>query len=123
MRISLVCVDGSEDLSSLRDAVNRQVNRPDFTAEIIKRPSAPGDMGVLDEGLAFASQYPEVVETALTAFLIWLEARLGRTSTWTVSNGRRTVQVETKKLDRRAREALVELLKDADEEETDRPGS
>jgi hypothetical protein len=123
VRISLVCVDGSEDLSSLRDAVNRQVNRPDFTAEIIKRRSAPGDMGVLDEGLAFASQYPEVVETALTAFLIWLEARLGRTSTWTVSNGRRTVQVETKKLDRRAREALVELLKDADEEETDRPGS
>jgi hypothetical protein len=123
VRISLVCVDGSEDLSSLQEAVNRQVGRPDFAAQIIKKPSAPGDMGVLDEGLAFASQHPEVIEGALTAFLIWLEARLGRTSTWTVSNGRRTVQVEATKLDRRARESIAELLEDADEEETDRPGS
>ncbi|MFF7363508.1 hypothetical protein [Streptomyces sp. NPDC008125] len=123
MRISLVCVDGSESLSSLRDAVNRQVGRPDFAAEITKKPGARGDMGVLDEGIAFASQHPQVIEQALTAFLIWLEARLGRTSTWTVTDGRRTVQVEATKLDRRAREAIAELLKEAAEEETDRPGS
>lgn len=123
MRISLVRVDGAGDLSSLRDAVNRHVARPDFTAEVLKKRSAPGDMGVMDEGLAFASQHPEVVEGALTAFLIWLEARLGRTSTWTVSNGKRTVQVEATKLDRRTRESIAELLKDQDEEDTERPGS
>lgn len=127
MRFTLVCVEGSEDLPSLQEAVNRRVDRPDFTTEILQKPSPQGSMGVLDEGLAFASDNPEVVKAALTAFLVWLEARFGRTSTWTVSNGKRTVTVETRKLDRQTREAIAELSRDEDgdehEEETDRPGS
>ncbi|WP_329370701.1 hypothetical protein [Streptomyces sp. NBC_01483] len=110
-----------EDLSSLKNAIDRRVERADFKAEIVKKSAVAGDMGVLDEGISFVSEHRELIEEALSAFLVWLEARLGRTSTWTVSNGKRTVQVEATKLDRRARESIAQLL--ADEDDTDEPGN
>jgi hypothetical protein len=119
MRFTLTCDKGTDDdLSSLMETLNRHARGAELKPELLPKPGAPGDMGALHDAIAFAGENREIVETALTVFGAWLEGRF-RPSVWTVSNGTRTVTVETRKLDREALEALESLLDEDSEPDED----
>ncbi|MGQ4512333.1 effector-associated constant component EACC1 [Streptomyces sp. DW26H14] len=119
MRFTLTCSEGTDDdVVSLLEMFKRHPSGPDIKPELLAKPGVPGDMGVLHDAITFAGENREVIETALSVFGAWLEARF-RPSTWTVSNGRRTVQVKTTKLDRETMEALSALLDEDTEPDAD----
>ncbi|MFG2810662.1 effector-associated constant component EACC1 [Streptomyces massasporeus] len=119
MRFTLTCKEGTDDdVVALLEMLNRHAGGADLKPRLLAKSGTPGDMGVLHDAIAFASENRELIETSLTVFGAWLEARF-QPSTWTVSNGRRTVQVTTTKIDRETLEALSALLEEDTEPDTD----
>ncbi|MEU8873646.1 hypothetical protein AB0D24_21215 [Streptomyces javensis] len=115
----MTCDEGTDDdVVALLEMLNRHASGADLKPQLLARPGAPGDMGVLHDAIAFASENRELIETSLSVFGAWLEARF-QPCTWTVSNGRRTVQVKSTKLDRETLEALSSLLEEDTEPDTD----
>ncbi|MBM4795331.1 hypothetical protein HXP44_25535 [Streptomyces sioyaensis] len=119
MRFTLTCDEGTdEEVSSLLEMLRRHRHGAGLNPQLLTKPGAPGDMGVLHDAIVFASENRQLIETGLSVFGAWLEARL-QPSVWTVSNGTRTVQVRTRKLDREALEALSSLMDEDTEPDED----